>query len=183
VPYDLGGESSIEYKPEGVEAHFRIPARHVSEPRDHRGPAIRFASTPRISEGPVPKQVIDDANVLLVEDSLIIALDAEDILKRLGASHVATASSVEGALDMFRGAGKPTLAMLDINLGDQTSFAIADRLMELDVPFLFATGYGEQADLPAAHEGRRVVQKPYTLENVARALAELLMETELAAGE
>jgi len=173
VPYDLGGESGIDYKPEGVEAHFRIPARHVSEPRDYGGPPIRFASPPRASAGPVPDEVIPDANVLLVEDSLIIALDAEDILKRLGASHVATAATVEGALDMLRN-GPPTLAMLDINLGDHTSYAIADRLKELGVPYLFATGYGEQADLPAGHTGRRVLQKPYTLENVARALAELV---------
>ena len=50
----------------------------------------------------------------------------------------------------------------------------ADRLLELGIPFLFATGYGEQADLPPDHRGRRVIQKSYTLENVARALAELV---------
>ena len=173
VPYDLGGESSIAYKPEGVEAHFRIPARHVSEPRDHSGPAIRFARPSPASNGPVPEQVIRGTNVLLVEDSLIIALDAEDILKRLGAAHVATGATVEGALDTIR-AARPSLAVLDINLGDQTSYAVADRLRELRVPYLFATGYGEQADLPPDHRGRRVLQKPYTLENVARALAELM---------
>ena len=69
---------------------------------------------------------------------------------------------------------KPTLAVLDINLGDQTSYAIADRLRELDVPYLFATGYGEQAELPKDHVGRIVVQKPYTLDNMARAIAATL---------
>ncbi|GAA4817218.1 HWE histidine kinase domain-containing protein [Sphingosinicella ginsenosidimutans] len=173
VPYDLGGDSSIDYKREGVEARFRIPARHVSAPKDHSGPAIRFPRPAPAKNGPVPDQVIKGANVLLVEDSLIIALDAEDILKRLGAAHVATGATVEGALDMIR-AARPTLALLDINLGDQTSYAVADRLAELGIPFLFATGYGEQADLPADHKHRRVVQKPYTIENVARALAELI---------
>jgi CheY-like chemotaxis protein len=173
VPYDLGGESSIEFRPEGVHAHFRIPARHVSVPRDHSGPLIRFPRPVPTINGPVPEQVIKGANVLLVEDSLIIALDAEDILKRLGAAHVATGATVEGALDTIR-AARPTLAVLDINLGDQTSYAVADRLHELGVPFLFATGYGEKADLPPDHVDRRVLQKPYTLENMARALAELV---------
>ncbi len=173
VPYDLGGESSIEYRPEGVHAHFRIPARHVSEPKDHSGPAMRFPRAAPAKAGPLPEQVIAGANLLLVEDSLIIALDAEDILKRLGAAHVATSATVEGALDTLR-ASRPTIAVLDINLGDQTSYPIADRLLELGVPFLFATGYGEQADLPTDHSSRRVLQKPYTLENVARALAELM---------
>lgn len=174
VPYDLGGESRIEYKPEGVEATFRIPARHVSEPRNYKGPAIRYPrpTKPGVA-GPVPAQVIKGANVLLVEDSLIIALDAEDILKRLGASHVATAATVEGGIDMLL-AARPHFAVLDINLGDQTSYAIADHLLEKGVPYLFATGYGEQADLPADHRGRTVIQKPYTLENLARVLGELM---------
>jgi len=175
IPYDLGGEASIEYKPGGVEASFRIPAKHVSEAKDHTGPAIKYMR-PMVSASAVPPvQVVKDKTILLVEDSLIIALDAEDILKRLGALHVVTAGTVEGALEAIEH-DKPALAMLDINLGDQTSFAIADRLHELGIPFLFATGYGEQAQLPEDHLARTVLQKPYTLENVERALPELVRE-------
>jgi hypothetical protein len=50
----------------------------------------------------------------------------------------------------------------------------AETLAELGIPFLFATGYGEQAQLPPDHRGRMVVQKPYTLENVARAMDALV---------
>jgi light-regulated signal transduction histidine kinase (bacteriophytochrome)/CheY-like chemotaxis protein len=173
VPYDLGGKARIDYKPAGVEASFRIPARHVSEPKDHRGPQIKF---PRPSLGhPVaaPEQVLKDMEVLLVEDSLIIALDAEDIMIRLGASSVQTFASVQAALDAIADA-PPAAAMLDINLGDRNSFAVADRLLELGIPFLFATGFGEQARLPPAHRAAKVVQKPYTLENIARAFDGLL---------
>jgi CheY-like chemotaxis protein len=109
----------------------------------------------------------------LVEDSLIISLDAEDILIRLGAESVVTQATVDGALDQLE-SGPPSVAVLDINLGDRTSFPVADKLLELDIPFLFASGYGEQAALPMEHRSRMVIQKPYTLENVARALAEIL---------
>ncbi len=175
IPYDLGGDARIEYKLPGVEASFSIPAKHVSEAREYAGPAITFARTEAQRHGVPPERIIEDRTVLLVEDSLIIALDAEDILKRLGARHVATAGTVQQALEVIDTAA-PTLAILDINLGDHTSFAIADRLLELDIPFLFATGYGEQAQLPEDHKARTVVQKPYTLENVARALPELIRE-------
>jgi len=111
--------------------------------------------------------------VLLVEDSLIIALDAEDVLVRLGAEEVATASTVDAGLDTIESFA-PSVAMLDINLGDRTSYALADRLDDLGVPFLFASGYGEQAQLPERHAQRAVLQKPYTLENVARALDALI---------
>jgi CheY-like chemotaxis protein len=84
-----------------------------------------------------------------------------------------------GALDQIE-AHKPTVAMLDINLGDRNSYPIADRLAELRIPFLFATGYGEQANLPTEHRGRPVVQKPYTVENVARAMEGLLGPAEEA---
>jgi light-regulated signal transduction histidine kinase (bacteriophytochrome) len=173
VPYDLGGAAQIDYNPDGVSAQFRIPARHVSEAKSVAGPAIRF---PRASLGhpqAPPHKMLAGFDVLLVEDSLIIALDAEDIATRLGAETVATAATVEGALDAIE-ANRPRVAMLDINLGDRNSFPVADRLLDLGIPFIFATGYGEQAQLPMDHRGRTVVQKPYTLENVARAMDEVL---------
>ncbi|WP_158807390.1 HWE histidine kinase domain-containing protein [Beijerinckia sp. L45] len=172
VPYDLGGKAHVDYAPGGLRATFQIPARHVSE---QTGPTPAAVKYPRPSLGhptEVPSKFLAGQKMLLVEDSLIIALDAEDILSRLGAE-VMTASTVESALDLIDGA-LPTLAMLDINLGDQMSFAIADRLGELNVPFLFATGYGEQAVLPDLHEHRTVVQKPYTIEGIARILEDLI---------
>jgi light-regulated signal transduction histidine kinase (bacteriophytochrome) len=173
VPYDLGGTATVSYDPAGVEAHFRIPARHVSEPRTMGGTSIRY---PRPAIGhpqQAPDAMLKGHAVLLVEDSLIIALDAEDIVGRLGAEDIETVATVEGALDSID-VRRPSVAMLDINLGDRSSYPIADRLLELGVPFLFATGYGEQANLPEAHRGRTVLQKPYTLENVARAMDALL---------
>lgn len=173
VPYDLGGDASIEYRPTGVVARFRIPARHVSEADNDRIPAIRF---PRSAPGhrvQPPRQLLAGHDVLLVEDSLIIALDAEDHIGRLGADTVTTAATVSGALDMIED-HRPSAAALDINLGDGTSYPVADRLAALGIPFLFASGYGEQAQLPAEHADRIVIQKPYTIENLARALATLL---------
>ncbi len=64
-----------------------------------------------------------------------------------------TAATVEAALDAID-AVPPALAMLDINLGDRTSFPIAHRLNDLGIPLLFATGYGEQAQLPMEHRSR-----------------------------
>jgi light-regulated signal transduction histidine kinase (bacteriophytochrome) len=173
LPYDLGGEASIEFPTEGVQAFFRIPARHVSEAKDQSGPAISFPAPPPIIVQGKEEPILDGRDVLLVEDSLIIALDAEDILKRLGARRVSPAANVEQALSLI-GRESPALAVLDINLGSQTSYPIANRLNELGIPFLFATGYGEQAQLPNQHRSRTVVQKPYTLENLTRALTALL---------
>jgi two-component sensor histidine kinase len=173
VPYDLGGSAEARYCETGFEADFVIPARHVSEARSFAGPAIKFARPATNHPVPPPPKFLARRSVLLVEDSLIISLDCEDILLRLGADSVATHATAEGALDSLDGSA-PSLAILDINLGDRTSFPVADRLLQHGIPFLFASGYGEQASLPMEHRTRQVVQKPYTLENLASALIELL---------
>jgi len=88
--------------------------------------------------------------VLLVENSLIIALAAKDILTRLGADEVLTYATVQGAIDALERT-RPSDAILDINPGDMNSLPVANRLMELGMPFIFASGYGEQAHMPQDH--------------------------------
>jgi light-regulated signal transduction histidine kinase (bacteriophytochrome)/CheY-like chemotaxis protein len=173
VPYDLGGTANTRYLSSGFEADFCIPYRHVSEPKSFAGPAIKFARPTSNHPTEPPPKFLAHRSVLLVEDSLIISLDAEDILIRLGAETVTIHATPQGALDYLE-TGAPSLAVLDINLGDRTSFPIADRLLQAGIPFIFASGYGEQASLPMEHRDRQVLQKPYTLENMARALVELL---------
>ncbi|MEO0032058.1 MAG: hypothetical protein RIS94_1816, partial [Pseudomonadota bacterium] len=172
VPYDLGGLADIAYHHEGIHAHFCIPARHVSRSPVHKSPRIALPHPPRPQDVAVQPDLLKGVNALLVEDSLIIALDAEDILQRFGAD-IATASTVEAAHDVLDRM-RPDLAVLDINLGDQTSFGIADRLADMGVPFFFASGYGEQAQLPMEHRARGVVQKPYTTGNLIRGLKTML---------
>jgi light-regulated signal transduction histidine kinase (bacteriophytochrome) len=168
VPYDLGGEARIDYGDNGLHASFRIPAQHITEVHRNRAPAPdvhRDGDAIR----PHQQQVLAGLNALLVEDSLIIALDAENILRQLGARDVVSDGTVRGAIAAID-AERPDVAILDINLGHDDSFAIADRLDDLGVPFIFATGYGQQAALPERHRARTVLQKPYTLQSMAQAL-------------
>ena len=180
VPYDLGGRSSIDYRPEGLRAKFVIPGKHVTEVREIKGPRIDFEKHAAAStKFTTPSDLLATLRVMLVEDSLIIALDAEDILRRLGARDVVADGTVPGAIGAIK-AERPDLAVLDINLGDHNSFAIADYLDDVGVPFMFATGYGEQAMLPERHRGRFVMQKPYTMQMMARCLSDLVQQAKSA---
>lgn len=172
VPYDLGGSASIDYAAGGVRAEFCIPARHVSEARNNDAARARPSRNNISSQQTIDPELLSRKRVLLVEDSLIIALDAEDILDRFGAD-VITASTPEAAHDILDRGGIDC-AILDINLGDQTSFGVADRLIDLGIPFFFASGYGEQASLPMQHRSTPVVQKPYTTHNIASGIERLL---------
>jgi light-regulated signal transduction histidine kinase (bacteriophytochrome)/CheY-like chemotaxis protein len=180
VPYDLGGEASIDYYPAGVEARFRIPARHVTEVRDNRRPKVALEPPGGTTPDPREDQLLAGFRVMLVEDSLIIALDAEDLLRDLGAREVLIDATVPGAIAAMKEA-VPDLAILDINLGHDDSMAIADWLDDAGVPFMFATGYGDQASLPERHSNRRVLEKPYTLQSMARALPHLVEQSKTRA--
>ena len=108
----------------------------------------------------------------MLEDNLIIALDAEDMLSQLGAE-VRTANTVRQALQAIEEID-PIFALLDVNLGGaETSLPVARKLKELGVPFVFATGYGEGFNLPADLRSAPVVRKPYYLETLQAMLAEL----------
>ncbi|HEX8057594.1 MAG TPA: HWE histidine kinase domain-containing protein, partial [Novosphingobium sp.] len=82
VPYDLGGSAKIKYDPAGVRAVFCIPKRHVSERPRNMSARSSVPHDRRVKDVPVQPDLLADVSVLLVEDSLIIALDAEDILQR-----------------------------------------------------------------------------------------------------
>ena len=177
VPYDLGGMSELHYPRDGFTARFLIPARHISSSADASMkpmPPIALPEEPSTqSREPTVSDLFAGKSILLVEDSLIISLDAEDILTRLGANKVMTEATVARALETI-GQTPPDFALLDINLGDQNSYPIADELARRGIDFVFATGYGEQAKLPDAHHGRLVLQKPYTIATVSRRVAEWL---------
>jgi len=87
------------------------------------------------------------ADVLIVEDDPIIAIDFEDRLLGFGAKSVRTVGSVAQALDAIAKRA-PDFALLDVELIREKSFAIAERLVALKIPFVFVTGYGAEAHVP-----------------------------------
>jgi CheY-like chemotaxis protein len=98
-------------------------------------------------------------DVLVVEDDPIIALDFEDTVLGFGVKTVRIAANVAKALDMIADR-PPEFALLDVGLFREKSFAIAERLEALKIPFAFVTGYGADARLPAALTAKPRLPKP-----------------------
>ena len=111
-------------------------------------------------------------DVLIVEDDPLLALDFEDRLLRLGVQSVRSAGTVATALDLIAGRA-PDFALLDVGLFSEKSFAVAERLTALKIPFAFVTGYGERS-LPDRYRDRPALQKPFQAEQLSSALADLL---------
>lgn len=116
-------------------------------------------------------------DVLIVEDDPIIALDFEDTILGFGVRGVRTAANVARALAMIADR-TPDFALLDVGLVREKSFAIAERLDELKIPFIFVTGYGVDVRLPAPLADKPRLPKPYSSE----ALKALLLRSRQNAG-
>ncbi len=100
-------------------------------------------------------------DVLIVEDDPIIALDFEDTILGFGVQTIRTAGNVAKALSMIDERA-PDFALLDVGLVREKSFAIAERLEALKIPFIFVTGYGIDVRLPAALANKPRLPKPYS---------------------
>ena len=107
--------------------------------------------------------------VLVVEDEMMIAMLVEDMLAELGCSVVGPAHALEAALNLARTEQGIDAALLDVNLGGQPVFAVADALREKGVPAIFSTGYGD-AGLRDVDRGSQVLQKPFRAGDLAKAL-------------
>ena len=100
-------------------------------------------------------------DVLVVEDDAIIAMDFEETISGFGVKAVRTAGSVARAIQLID-ERVPDFALLDIGLVAEKSFAVAERLEALGVPFAFVTGYGVDVELPAAFARKPRLPKPCT---------------------
>ncbi|MDO8902119.1 MAG: response regulator [Phenylobacterium sp.] len=109
--------------------------------------------------------------VLVVEDEMMVSMLIEDMLSDLGCKVVGPASRLEEAITLV-GSSELDCAVLDVNLGGQPIFPLADILREKGAPFAFATGYGD-AGLRDVDKGTPVLQKPFRESDLARVLGEL----------
>jgi DNA-binding NtrC family response regulator len=97
--------------------------------------------------------------VLFVEDEAMVSMLIEDMLLDLGVEVVGPASTMDHALTLAREA-EIEAAVLDINIGGQLTYPIADILQGRGIPVIFATGYGS-AVLPERFRDTPTLHKPF----------------------
>jgi DNA-binding response OmpR family regulator len=106
--------------------------------------------------------------ILIVEDDVLLAMDLAEQLEALGFDVVGPCMSVAQALSAYEEEGCD-VAVLDINLGKETSEIVAKRLRAEEVPFIVASGYSNE-QWPPVFLGEAAVSKPFQ----ASALVELI---------
>ena len=110
--------------------------------------------------------------IFLVEDEALVAATLEDMLAEFGCVLAGAAANVTDALAAVQGATAIDAAILDVHLGGEKVFPVADLLVRREIPIVFSTGFGP-ADLAVRYPESRLLEKPYQPEALAGLLVEL----------
>ena len=117
-------------------------------------------------------KLLSGRRVLVVEDEMMVLMMIEDMLADLGCESVTAAATVDQALALID-AQAFDAAMLDMNLNDNKTHAVADALAARGVPFVFSTGYSAR-DVREGYRDRPLLKKPFQYEELVEVLTRLL---------
>src|SRR5262245_62224655 len=108
-------------------------------------------------------------SVLIVEDTYVVADALRYLIDGYGGSVSAIVPSLPRAFEALA-AAPVDIAVLDINLNGTSVVPLADHLRTKGVPFVFLTGYGDEALLPEHLRGQPRFDKPVEAERLVRAV-------------
>ena len=153
IERQLGGIVDFDWQAGGLRCTLTLP----------NDPANEFSKRPlrRQVDGETTKFVAtspDDKRVLLVEDEPLVSMMLADMLSAFG-------HKVDGPYSRFSDAilaaksNNLQAGILDVNLGGEKTYAVADILTDRKIPFAFVTGYGPDS-IVSAFAHAPVLQKP-----------------------
>lgn len=110
--------------------------------------------------------------ILAVEDEAVIAMMLEDILKSLGCRVLGPALNIASA-EAFAASERIDAAVMDINVGGEQVYGLAETLRARGVPVILASGYGRKGVKPG-WEDAPMISKPYADQEIASALCAVM---------
>lgn len=145
----VGRTARLDFLAGGLSCTLSMPSRPLPAGRPQKAR----------SEDPAdPLNAMPEGRILIVEDEPLIAMELHRLVSQAGLEVSGPVATLDRALDL---AEDQTLtgAIIDINLGPETSYAVADRLCSSGVAVIFLTGYDADT-LPARFSANAVLQKP-----------------------
>jgi len=173
---ELGGRATLEFPATGARALIVSDAETVI-PAPPAPPTALPAADLKVQQGASAGVDIQDhatkiagLRVLIVEDALLLSLELEAGLEEAGAKVIGQAANVEEAMALLH--TPMDAAVLDANLNGRSVTPVAQALADRGVPFIFATGHGDDHWAPQGFSAP-FIRKPYDVTQVAAALAEV----------
>jgi PAS domain S-box-containing protein len=162
IEQQLGGKAAFDWDPNGLHCLLSIPRSELTKSRvfqQARNGAGKNGAGIGLPHRGQPR-------VLLVEDEALVALMIQETLAEFGFDVIGPVGTVSEALAAAR-QQRIDAAVLDINLGDELVYTVAEILVQRGVPFVFVTGYDADA-IDSRFSGIPVLQKPIERESLQR---------------
>ncbi|MCF8477750.1 MAG: GAF domain-containing protein [Pseudolabrys sp.] len=169
IPFEVNGVCTTHFLPHGFALEVILPA-NVAVSVDQVAPETAAAKRAGVTETALFPGLLKSS--LVVEDNLFVAIDAEEMLQKMGAETVTVANSVADALALLN-QFEFSFALLDVNLGKESCLPVARALSAGGIPFAFGTGYGESLSMPDKLGDVPIVTKPYRRAAMTAALQRL----------
>jgi CheY-like chemotaxis protein len=116
---------------------------------------------------------LEGIRVLVVEDEFLVATLIEDMLVDAGCVVAGPVPRLSEALDAVD-RGMFDAAVLDVNLGGDRVYPVADALSRRNVPFVFITGYSADV-LPCEFAERPRLRKPFKMADLLATLSSVVV--------
>ena len=136
VRSQMGGQANFDWRPKGLICTLTLPC---AEGRELARASLRQVPVERTAAANDPGK----PRILLVEDEALVAMMMQGILEQLDCAVIGPCATCFEALSLLK-ENKIDAAILDVNLGGETVYPVADALTRQGVPFAFATGYGRE---------------------------------------
>jgi PAS domain S-box-containing protein len=162
IEQQLGGKVEFEWNQGGLRCLLSIPRSELTKSRAIQ-PVRNGADK---NGGGIGLDHDGQPRVLLVEDEALVALMIQDTLAEFGFEVLGPVGTVSEALAAAR-ERRLDAAVLDINLGDDLVYTVAEILARRGVPFVFVTGYDADS-VDARFSDIPVLQKPIERESLER---------------
>ncbi|HEX3666911.1 MAG TPA: response regulator [Rhizomicrobium sp.] len=167
----IGGQASFEWQKSGLLCTLALPcaeARNVTR----RGIGGKLSK---------PGPVAAKPRILIVEDEPLVAMMLSGFLEQLGCVALGPCTTPFEALSALR-ENTVDAALLDVNLGGETVYPVADALARIHVPFAFLTGYGGES-IEARFADVARLDKPVGLEQLGTTVRALCATSSATAGK
>jgi DNA-binding NarL/FixJ family response regulator len=112
----------------------------------------------------VAPPLLNGLNILIVEDEFLIAMQLTRMIRDLGGRVLGPVSTVIAGTELLQRSAVDG-AVVDINLGKESSASLTEELLARGVPVVLTTGYSVDM-LPDSLAQLPRISKPYTKNGV-----------------
>jgi CheY-like chemotaxis protein len=160
----VGGQANFDWRTDGLVCTVTLPCADAKSAARAARRGFGPASEPRKAPG--------KPRILIVEDEPLVAMMLTGFLDQLDCTALGPCATPFEALSFLKEHAIDA-AILDVNLGGETVYPVADALHRIRVPFAFLTGYGEESIEPRFADISRL-EKPVGFDALAKVVRRLI---------